>query len=226
MFAPELSDRPTTTGGIDMKNLGLLIMRLVLGTLMAAHGAQKLFGWWSGPGLKGTHGFMEMLGMRPGKVWGTMAAVGETSGGVLTFLGLLNPIGPLNIMSAMTVAIRRVHWKTPVWASEGGAELPLVNMAAACTIALVGPGDYSLDRALGFRMPRALTALAWLSTAGITVAAVVRPEIAETVVQKASTAVPSMIKPTSEPGIEVETRSATPSDATIESTASESGVGL
>lgn len=209
-----------------MKNLGLLIMRLVLGTLMAAHGAQKLFGWWSGPGLKGTHGFMEMLGMRPGKVWGTMAAVGETSGGALTVLGLLNPIGPLNIMSAMAVAIRRVHWKTPVWASEGGAELPLVNMASAMTIALVGPGKYSLDRAFGLRMPRWLVALTWLNTLGITAAAIMRPEIAERVVEKASSVVPSALQPTTEPGIEVETRPASPSDVTIESAASESGVGL
>ena len=210
-----------------MKSIGLLIMRLALGMLMAGHGSQKLFGWWSGPGLKGTHGFMEMLGMRPGKVWGTMAAVGETSGGVLTVLGFLSPVGPLNIASAMAVAIRRVHWKTPVWASEGGAELPLTNMAAATALALAGPGRYSLDRAFGLRMPRWLVALAWLNTIAITAAAILRPEVAETVVEKATSVVPGTLHATSDPDIEVETRQVTtPSDAGSERTPSQSGAEL
>jgi putative oxidoreductase len=62
-----------------MADFGLLFLRLTLGSLMAGHGAQKLFGWWKGPGLKGTQGFMENLGMKPGVVWGTLVAVGETS---------------------------------------------------------------------------------------------------------------------------------------------------
>ena len=92
-----------------MKDFALLILRLTLGLLMAGHGVQKLFGWFKGPGLQGTSGFMEMLGIRPGRVWGPMVAVGETAGGVLTALGFLFPLGPLNIMASMTVATRRVH---------------------------------------------------------------------------------------------------------------------
>jgi hypothetical protein len=127
----------------------------------------------------------------------------------------------------MIVATRRVHWKTPLWASEGGAELPLTNMAAATAIALIGPGDYSLDRVFGFRMPRWLAALAWLNTVAITVAAVMRPEIAETVVEKATSMVPGTFRPTSEPGVEVETRQrAIPSDAEVEQTVNEAGAGL
>src|SRR5947209_18965135 len=131
-----------------MADFGLLVLRLTLGSLMAGHGAQKLLGWWKGPGLTGTHGMMEHLGMRPPKVWGSLVAVGETSGGLLTILGFLNPLGPLNIISSMTVAIRRVHWKVPVWASAGGAELAATNPAGAVVLALSGPGPYSLDSAL------------------------------------------------------------------------------
>src|SRR5947208_12882341 len=106
-----------------MKDFGLLILRLTVGLFLVGHGVQKLFGWFSGPGLKGTSGFMESLGMAPGRIWGPVSAIGETSGGVLTVLGFLWPMGPLNIMGAMAVATRRAHWKLPLWANQGGAEL-------------------------------------------------------------------------------------------------------
>lgn len=167
-----------------MTDFGLLVLRVTLGTLLAGHGSQKLFGWFSGPGLKGTHGFMESLGLRPGKVWGTVGAVGEFTGGVLTLLGFLNPLGPLNVVSMMTVAIRRVHWKMPIWASSGGAELALTNLAGAIVLAFAGPGRYSLDRLLGIRMPRWMAGLLTLSTMVVTAAALQRPELAETVMQK------------------------------------------
>jgi putative oxidoreductase len=188
-----------------MKDLALLILRLTVGALLAGHGSQKLFGWFEGPGLMGTQGFMEKLGLRPGRVWGTMAALGEFSGGVLTALGFLNPLGPLNIASAMIVAARRAHWGKPVWASAGGMELPLTNLAAALALALAGPGRYSLDRALGIRMPRPLAALMTLGAAGTTLAALRRPEVAETVLEKASH-LASTTRQIVEPGLEVETR--------------------
>ena len=189
-------------------DIGLFILRLTLGSLMAGHGTQKLLGWWKGPGLTGTHGMMEHLGMRPGKVWGTLVAVGETSGGLLTMLGFLSPLGPLNIMSSMIVAIRRVHWKTPVWASEGGAELAGTNLAAATVLLLAGPGRYSLDSILGIRMPRWLTALFCLNIGAITTIALRRPDVAVTVVEKATSFVPSSLQPTSSPHVVMETRPA------------------
>jgi len=205
-----------------MTNLALLVLRLVTGGLMAGHGTQKLFGWWSGPGLKGTQGFMEKLGMRPGHVWGTMAAVGETSGGVLTALGALHPLGPLNIMSAMIVAARRAHWGKPIWVTSGGAELPLTNLAIAASLAMTGPGKISVDRMLGFRMPRQLAVLAWISTAAITIAAIRKPEVAQTVVEKAATVMPEALRGTVAPDLEMETRP-TPS---MEEASQEAGVGL
>ena len=87
---------------------------------MVGHGAQKLFGSFGGPGLEGTSGFMEMLGMRPGRPWAYLAGLAEFGGGVLTALGLLHPLGPLGIIGAMSMATRKAHWGKPVWATEGG----------------------------------------------------------------------------------------------------------
>jgi putative oxidoreductase len=61
---------------------------------MAGHGAQKLFGSFGGPGMEGTTGFMEMLGLQPGRPWAVLADISEFGGGVLTLLGFLNPLGP------------------------------------------------------------------------------------------------------------------------------------
>jgi putative oxidoreductase len=134
-------------------NLAALILRVALGGLLAGHGSQKAFGWFNGPGLEGTSGVMEMLGLRPGRPWATMAALSELGGGVLTLLGLLNPLGPLGVIGAMSIATTKAHWGKPIWATEGGAELPVTNIAVATALMLNGPGKYSLDRALGTRLP-------------------------------------------------------------------------
>ena len=130
-----------------------LIVRLAQGTLMAGHGAQKLFGSFGGPGLEGTSGFMEMLGMRPGRPWAYLAGLSEFGGGVLTALGLLNPLGPLGIIGSMSMATRKAHWGKPVWVTEGGAELPLLNIAVSTALMIREPDRYSLDRLLGIRLP-------------------------------------------------------------------------
>ena len=142
-----------------MGNLAALILRVVLGGLLAGHGAQKTFGSFSGPGLEGTSGFMEMLGLRPGKPWAYLAGLSEFGGGVLTVLGFLNPLGPLGVIGAMGMATTKAHWDNPIWVTEGGAELPVINIAAATALMLNGPGKYSLDRALGIRLPRGIAFL-------------------------------------------------------------------
>jgi putative oxidoreductase len=191
-----------------MSDLARLILRLTVGTLLAGHGAQKLFGWFGGPGLKGTHGFMEALGMKPGQVWGTMAAVSEFGGGVFTALGFLNPLGPFMAAGTMAVAIRRAHWGKPIWNMQGGAEFPLTNMAVAASLAMSGPGRYSLDRLFGLRVPRWMATLMFLGGTASTYAALQRPEVAETVIQKASSVLPGTFMPTGDPTIEREERPA------------------
>ena len=136
------------------------IVRLAQGSLMVGHGAQKLFGSFGGPGLEGTSGFMEMLGLRPGRPWAYLAGFSEFGGGVLTALGLLNPLGPLAVIGAMSTATRTAHRGKPIWVTEGGAELPLLNIAASTALMIRGPDRYSLDRVLGIRLP------AWVGPLG------------------------------------------------------------
>jgi len=130
-----------------------MIVRVVQGSLMAGHGAQKLFGSFGGPGLEGTSGFMEMLGMRPGRPWAYLAGLSEFGGGVLTALGLLNPLGPLGVIGSMSMATRKAHWGKPIWVTEGGAELPVLNIAISTALMIREPDRYSLDRLVGIRLP-------------------------------------------------------------------------
>ncbi len=128
--------------------LGLFLARLVFGLLLAAHGAQKLFGWFGGHGLAGTGGWLASLGFRPGRLFAAAAGAGEFAGGLLTALGALGPVGPALMIAVMVVAIGSVHWSNGVFATKNGIELPLLNAVAALAIALTGPGVYSVDAAL------------------------------------------------------------------------------
>jgi len=127
---------------------GLLLARMVLGLLMAAHGAQKLFGWFGGYGLAGTAGFFEQLGFRPGRLFAGAAAGTELVAGLLVAFGLLGPLGPALIVSVMIVAAATVHWQHGVFAQNNGIEVPLLYGVAALTLALTGFGAISLDAAL------------------------------------------------------------------------------
>jgi putative oxidoreductase len=147
--------------GARVNDSAPLIVRLAQGSLMAGHGAQKLFGSFGGPGLEGTSGFMEMLGMRPGRPWALLAGLSEFGGGVLTVLGLLNPLGPLGVIGAMSMATRKAHWDKPIWVTEGGAELPVLNIAVSTALMIREPDRYSLDRVLGMRLP------AWVGPVGL-----------------------------------------------------------
>jgi putative oxidoreductase len=129
-------------------DLGLLIARIVIGVLMAGHGAQKLFGWFGGYGLAGTSGFFENIGFKPGRLFATAASVGEVLSGVLIALGLFGPIGPAIMLSVMIVAAVSVHWHG-VFATSNGIELPLLYATGAVALALTGPGRFSIDTLLG-----------------------------------------------------------------------------
>lgn len=128
---------------------GLLLARVVFGVLMAAHGTQKVFGWFGGYGLAGTGGFFESLGFRPGKFFAGAAGTTEIVAGLLVALGLLGPLGSAMIIAVMIVAMATVHWPHGLFAQNNGIEVPLLYSVAAAALALTGPGAYSLDTLLG-----------------------------------------------------------------------------
>jgi len=128
---------------------GLLIARIALGLGLAAHGAQKLFGWFGGHGLAGTGGFFESLGFHPGRTFAAAAGFSEFAGGLLVALGFLGPIGPALMIAPMLVASLTVHRGKGFFNSGGGFELPFVYAAGALAFAIIGFGALSLDAQLG-----------------------------------------------------------------------------
>jgi putative oxidoreductase len=149
--------------------LGVLMLRLVLGLTVAAHGAQKLFGWFGGPGLAGFRGVMEKLNIRPPGPFALLAGLGEFVGGLLVALGFLNPAGPLIVAGAMVVAIATVHLGKGFFSSRGGYEFPLLIAGGAVALSIMGPGPYSLDGVLRLSLPEPVTwiVFAIMSAAGV-----------------------------------------------------------
>ncbi|WP_068502829.1 DoxX family protein [Paenibacillus kribbensis] len=127
---------------------GLLLVRLVVGLLLVGHGAQKLFGWFGGYGPKGTGGWMESIGIKPGVFMAVAAGLMELLGGALFAVGLLTPLAALLITATMLGAIVKVHGPNGIWATANGYEYPLVLIAIVIGIALTGAGSYSIDAIL------------------------------------------------------------------------------
>lgn len=101
-----------------MINIGLLIIRLVIGLLFVGHGAQKLFGWFGGYGIKGTGGWFESIGIKPGVTMALLAGLAELLGGLLFALGLLTPLAGIMIAGTMVMAIAKVHAPNGLWSTD------------------------------------------------------------------------------------------------------------
>src|SRR3954463_10014830 len=128
---------------------GLFFLRFAVGLTMTGHGVQKLFGWFDGPGRRGTTEMFKSLGFPAAGVMAILAALAET-GGLLFAFGLVTPLAALGIAVVMLNAIGSVHWKNGFWNSAGGFEFPLVMLAAAVAVAATGPGRFSADAAIGW----------------------------------------------------------------------------
>lgn len=125
--------------------LGLLLLRVVIGLLFAGHAMQKLAGWFGGYGLAGTGGFFESIGIKPGRTMALVAGIGELAGGLLFAIGLFTPLAAVLIVVPMVIAIAKVHGKNGLWITQNGYEYNLVLIVIAVAVALTGPGDLSLD---------------------------------------------------------------------------------
>lgn len=125
--------------------LGLLIVRLVVGLTFMGHGAQKLFGWFGGYGPKGSGGWMESVGIKPGVQMAILSGLMELIGGLLFAAGLFTAVGAALIVITMLGAIVKVHGKNGYWATANGYEYNLMLIAIAVGVALIGAGSYSLD---------------------------------------------------------------------------------
>jgi putative oxidoreductase len=152
-----------------MRSAALLAGRAVLGGYLAAHGAQKLFGAFGGHGLDATTAGFEHVGLTPAREMAVLAGASELGGGLLTATGIADPLGPLAIVGAMTVAVA-VHRKSGPFAANGGYELALTNLALAAVLAVSGPGRVRLSP----RLHPKLTAIAFVGAAALTTVSFVK----------------------------------------------------
>ncbi|MEU6733305.1 DoxX family protein [Streptomyces physcomitrii] len=156
----------------DRKDLGLLLLRLGAGGVLAAHGAQKLLGWFGGGGIAGASAFMASIGYRPAKASAIAAGTGETSSGVLLALGLATPMAGGIAVGTMAGA-SAAHAPQGFWSQSGGYEYPVALGLIGASLAVAGPGRLSLDEALGDRLDRTWMVPVALATALAGAAAVI-----------------------------------------------------
>ena len=156
------------------KDVGLLFLRLGIGGVLMAHGAQKLFGLFGGGGIEGTAAAMESMGFEPGRESAIAAGLSEAGGGALIALGLATPAAGAAAAGTMATAAS-VNWEKGLFAMRGGYELPMLLGVGAAGLGLTGAGTLSLDDATGHVFDRPwLAAAAFVGTAAATAAVIGR----------------------------------------------------
>jgi putative oxidoreductase len=126
---------------------GILLLRLVVGLAFVGHGTQKLFGWFGGYGPKGTGGFFASLGYRAPVLMAILAGLSEAGGGTLLALGFATPLAGAMLATVMINAIGSVTFKKGFMF---GSELEIAYLTIAVSLAAIGPGRFSIDRAIGW----------------------------------------------------------------------------
>jgi putative oxidoreductase len=158
----------TTSTRLD---LALLVIRVVVGSTIAAHGTQKLFGWFGGKGLAGSGEIFSSMGFEPGRRNALMAGLGETFGGLLMVIGLGTPGAAAAAASTMAGAAASSRDKG-FWAVKGGYEYPLMLAVTAASISIAGPGGYSLDEVIGNVLNQPWMSAIALGAAGVAIGVV------------------------------------------------------
>ena len=159
-------------------DVGILLVRLAVGMTFAAHGAQKVLGWWGGPGFDGWSGGIARMGLRPAWLWAAISAGVELVGGLLLALGLLTPIASALIAAQSTYIVIRAHFPRGFWNAKGGIEFPLQLLAGSLLVVAAGPGLIALDSVFGLDFGGAARiALLAIAVVGALVAmAIARPQ--------------------------------------------------
>ena len=125
-----------------------LALRVPVGLILAAHGAQKLFGWFGGYGLEGTGQWMASIGLEPGYVMALLAGSAEFFGGLALALGLLTRPAAVVTAFTMLVAIFNVHIDNGLFMANNGYEYALALLASTVALAIQGAGSFSVDKLL------------------------------------------------------------------------------
>jgi putative oxidoreductase len=130
------------------------ILRVPVGLILAAHGAQKLFGWFGGNGLAGTAQWLSSMGIEPGYLMALLAGGAEFFGGLALVIGLLTRPAALVAAFTMLVAIFSVHIGNGLFAADGGYEYALILFVTLIALAVQGGGYLSVDKALSGKLGR------------------------------------------------------------------------
>lgn len=159
-------------------DLGVLVVRLALGATFVAHGSQKVFGWWEGPGFAKWTGAIVRMGLRPAPLWAAISSGIELAGGVLVILGLVTPAAAALLVAQAFYIIVRAHWSRGFFNGKGGFEFAMQLLASSLLIAAVGPGAVSLDALVGLDLGTTVrVALVVTALAGALLAmAIARPQ--------------------------------------------------
>ena len=159
-------------------DFGILLVRLAVGATFAAHGAQKVLGWWSGPGFAKWSAGIARMGLRPAWFWAAIAAGVELLGGLLLALGFLTPLASALLAAQSTYIVLKVHLPRGFWSGKGGIEFPLQLLAGSLLVVAAGPGAVAVDSA--FRLELSTTirvaALAIAMAGALVAMAIARPQ--------------------------------------------------
>jgi putative oxidoreductase len=137
---------------MNLTDLSLLILQVGVGLTFAAHGAQKLFGWWDGPGMAGWQAAIQHMGFRPARLFAPLSAILELGGGLLLAAGLLTPLVAAALVAQAIVIIGSVHWSNGFFNARSGFEFPLLLGLGGAAIGLAGAGALSVDALIGLEI--------------------------------------------------------------------------
>lgn len=140
-------------------DLALLMLRLVVGLTFAAHGAQKAFGWWQGPGPANWLKAIHRMGFHPPTFFAAASIFNELAGGLALAVGFATPLAAAMLVAQSVVIVVKAHWQHGWFATQGGIEFPFGLGVAAMAIALLSPGAISLDALLGLDFDASTRAL-------------------------------------------------------------------